>query len=191
MNWINEQGDFRSPCYLTFEQADSQYRPGSGIVSPARTPEARGLARRSTVDFSDGASPVSHGIYANRNEAENAEGSLDNVPGAFTFYIGPTGTSDAYLLRRQAFLENNCTSTVATGLKFRLTEKLTPGNTIKQPSDPTALPPTIFGITDHAIIESAEPSRQSKAVDRCLARTVDDSRARYCLATSPTLYPFH
>ncbi|PVI00236.1 hypothetical protein DM02DRAFT_708716 [Periconia macrospinosa] len=64
---------------------------------------------------------------------EYRQQSLEYIPGAFTFYIGPTGTSDAYLLQRQSFVE------------------------IGRSTGTAALPPTVFGITDYSIIDNAEP----------------------------------
>jgi hypothetical protein len=71
--------------------------------------------------------------------------TLENLPGAFSFYVGPTGTADLSLLRGQNEALSKHTKSIASGLSFRRTstDALDTG--------------AIFGITEHRLIENAVP----------------------------------
>ncbi|KAL3479625.1 fungal-specific transcription factor domain-containing protein [Aspergillus californicus] len=75
------------------------------------------------------------------------DGSLEFVPGAFTFYIGPTGVSDVHLLSRETY-NDGLSEPRVNGLRYRL---MNPSATYTPSSQ------TIFGITDHALLHQAEP----------------------------------
>ncbi|KAJ5724997.1 uncharacterized protein N7483_006354 [Penicillium malachiteum] len=78
--------------------------------------------------------------------------SLESIPGAFSFYIGPTGTSDIHVLTHQPYDAQNVSLPNVNGLRYRIMS--TPSQK-KDAKDFT--PPTVFGITDHALLTKAEP----------------------------------
>lgn len=144
----------QTPLSPDFEVANHQEWFDEGALSSLGTPQ------RLNESFDDTENSVTNRTNAPCSEAFGSQHmqSLEHVPGAFTFYIGPTGASDLYLLQRQEFAQNSCTSNVATGLKFRLAEKLSRDpRGPDHPEDGNRLPPTIFGITDYSIIDNAEP----------------------------------
>ncbi|KAL2835355.1 fungal-specific transcription factor domain-containing protein [Aspergillus pseudoustus] len=98
--------------------------------SPSSTASSASLSRRDSLD-----SPC-------------IEGSLEFVPGAFTFYIGPTGVSDVHLLSREYYNEQLHSSPRVSGLRYRLMNPVSRYNPASH---------TIFGVTDHALIHKAEP----------------------------------
>lgn len=79
---------------------------------------------------------------------QSHETSLEFVPDAFTFYIGPTGVSDIHLLDSQPYDEKNVSRLNVKGLRYRLLNPSSRGE-IK--------PSTIFGITDRSLLDKAEP----------------------------------
>ncbi|KAL2833860.1 fungal-specific transcription factor domain-containing protein [Aspergillus cavernicola] len=84
-----------------------------------------------------------------QRESPPIDGSLEFVPGAFTFYIGPTGVSDIHLLSRESYDEQLLSEPRVSGLRYRLM------NSLSSPYHPSEH--TIFGITDHALLHQAEP----------------------------------
>ncbi|KAL4863953.1 hypothetical protein BDV12DRAFT_201596 [Aspergillus spectabilis] len=106
-----------------------------------------------TLDMSS-QSPVSSGSpmslpqeKMNTYEGPPIAGSLEFVPGAFTFYIGPTGVSDGHLLSRENYNEQLLSEPRVSGLRYR---RMNPNPTYNAEN-------TIFGITDHALLHKAEP----------------------------------
>ncbi|KAL4784163.1 fungal-specific transcription factor domain-containing protein [Aspergillus varians] len=83
----------------------------------------------------------------NSDEDPPIAGSLEYVPGAFTFYIGPTGVSDVHLLSRENYNEQLLSEPRVSGLRYR---RMNPNPTYNAEN-------TIFGITDHALLHRAEP----------------------------------
>jgi hypothetical protein len=80
--------------------------------------------------------------------------SLEFIPDAFSFYIGPTGVSDVHLLSQQQYDEHNISRPKVRGLKYRVMD----ADDRKTPRTKTDfVPPTIFGITDRALLDKAEP----------------------------------
>ncbi|KAL4954527.1 fungal-specific transcription factor domain-containing protein [Aspergillus filifer] len=77
------------------------------------------------------------------------DSSLEFVPGAFTFYIGPTGVSDVHLLSRESYNEHLLSEPRVSGLRYRLMNPM--GFSFNAANN------TIFGITDHALLHNAEP----------------------------------
>ncbi|KAJ9633471.1 hypothetical protein H2204_007021 [Knufia peltigerae] len=97
--------------------------------------------------------------------------SLESIPDAFSFYIGPTGTSDIYLLRRQTFLNSSLSANVASGIKFQLTEKPDRRSNLSDQNPCIGefeglgpLPPTIFGVTDNSLVANAEPRESPEVI---------------------------
>lgn len=86
--------------------------------------------------------------------------SLELVPDAFSFYIGPTGAADVHLLAREDFDSNNITRPKIPGLKYR---RLQSSSTSR--SSILDLHPTIFGITDQSLLKKAEPRADEDAIE--------------------------
>jgi hypothetical protein len=110
----------------------------------------------------------------------DVEGSLEFVPGAFSYYIGPTGVSDVHLISREPYDAANLTRTRVNGLRYRRMDSATAsattitgvsiaGTNATAASEPssTSAPggPTIFGITDQSLLAKAEPRSQTSASD--------------------------
>lgn len=94
--------------------------------------------------------------------------SLDRLSESFSFYIGPTGTSDTSLLTRHANDFRGPPKNVATGLSFRPVSADFQNNS------------TIFGITEHSLIETVEPRPTTEQVQQAWAElwsTVDRKAA--------------
>lgn len=88
-------------------------------------------------------------------ELPSMHGSLEEIPGAFSFYIGPTGAADVHLLNREAYDANDVARPRLSGLKYRrLGRQSSRGNN-----------PTIFGITDLNLLENAEPRVESSTIE--------------------------
>ncbi|EPE04738.1 fungal specific transcription factor domain protein [Ophiostoma piceae UAMH 11346] len=84
-------------------------------------------------------------------------GSLEVLSGAFSFYIGPTGVSDALLLQREAYGDGGVAPASVRGLQYRRVAHLNDDS------------PVLFGITDHALIEKAEPKSEPAAMEEAWA----------------------
>ncbi|KAH8695471.1 fungal-specific transcription factor domain-containing protein [Talaromyces proteolyticus] len=87
-------------------------------------------------------------------ESEMQQTSLEFIPDAFSFYIGPTGVSDIHLLSQQQYDERKISRLKVRGLKYRVID---PESGDKTMDDNNFVPPTIFGITDRALLDKAEP----------------------------------
>ncbi|KAK4868612.1 hypothetical protein LT330_006814 [Penicillium expansum] len=72
---------------------------------------------------------------------------------AFSFYIGPTGVTDIHILSHQQYNDQNVSLPKVNGLKYRIMDN--PGQ--KEMATVDFSPPTVFGITDHSLLEKAEP----------------------------------
>ncbi|KAH8655401.1 fungal-specific transcription factor domain-containing protein [Xylariales sp. PMI_506] len=79
------------------------------------------------------------------------DGSLEYLPGAFSFYIGPTGVTDVHLLAREPLNASNLTEARMNGLRYRRMES---GTTSGFSGDAG---PIFFGITDRALLDRTEP----------------------------------
>lgn len=99
----------------------------------------------------------------NENEPTTNHGSLDVLPGAFSFYVGPTGAADVHLLNREEFDVNDVARPRVTGLKYRRLEK------VKAYSGALYSHPTIFGITDRSLLDGAEPRVEKQAIESAWA----------------------
>lgn len=99
----------------------------------------------------------------NRQEPVTNHGSLDVLPGAFSFYVGPTGAADIHLLNREAFDAENVTRPRVTGLKYRRLEEARTRNGALYSH------PTIFGITDQNLLDNAEPRVETQAIETAWA----------------------
>lgn len=86
--------------------------------------------------------------------------SLELVPDAFSFYIGPTGTADIHLLRREDYDSSNITRPKIPGLKYRRLEQTT-----YAVRDDLGQHDTIFGITDQSLLRKAEPRVDADAIE--------------------------
>uniref|UniRef100_A0A093VFR4 Transcriptional activator protein DAL81 n=1 Tax=Talaromyces marneffei PM1 TaxID=1077442 RepID=A0A093VFR4_TALMA len=90
--------------------------------------------------------PVHNNPFGQQHQSH--ETSLEFVPDAFTFYIGPTGVSDVHLLDSQPYDEKNVSRLNVKGLRYRLLNPSSRGE---------IAPSTIFGITDQSLLDKAEP----------------------------------
>jgi hypothetical protein len=81
-------------------------------------------------------------------------GSLEVLPGAFSFYIGSTGVSDALLLQREPYDADGVTPATVKGLQYR---RVAPPQSETRRESLRESGPVLFGITDHALLEKAEP----------------------------------
>lgn len=77
--------------------------------------------------------------------------TLENIPGAFSFYIGPTGVSDVHLLLRQLHDVGDISLDIAKGLNVRTVDQ-TPGDQLQKSTSA----PVIFGVTDKTLVETVE-----------------------------------
>jgi Fungal specific transcription factor domain len=110
-------------------------------------PERMSLPRH----LEDAAGPISN--PAARSTTNQT--SLEFIPDAFSFYIGPTGVSDIHLLSQQQYDERKISRPNVRGLKYRVIDsKSRAGENI---NDYNFVPPTIFGITDRVLLDKAEP----------------------------------
>lgn len=85
--------------------------------------------------------------------------SLELVPDAFSFYIGPTGAADVQLLRKAKFDSRSVTRSQLPGLDYRRIKQTRSSEGTLYPEDP------IFGITDKSLLENAEPRLDGRAID--------------------------
>ncbi|KAL5335971.1 fungal-specific transcription factor domain-containing protein [Aspergillus crustosus] len=146
-------GPRKRPALAAFkgvqEYADSQ------LLLPEIIPREAGQFDPTEVPALDMSShsPVSSGSPMSLqermtfHEGPPISGSLEFVPGAFTFYIGPTGVSDVHLLSRENYNDQLLSEPRVSGLRYR---RMNPSPTYTADN-------TIFGITDHALLHKAEP----------------------------------
>ncbi|KAH0421405.1 Zn(2)-C6 fungal-type DNA-binding domain [Colletotrichum camelliae] len=80
--------------------------------------------------------------------------SLEAIPGAFSFFIGPTGAADIHLLNREQYDAHDVARPRLSGLQYR---RLKQGASQKSP--------VIFGITDQELLANAEPKVESSIID--------------------------
>lgn len=109
------------------------------------------LGRETPLD-STGPEPSQHMSWSPQDSlstSPNKVSTLESLPNAFSFYIGPTGTSDISLLSQYAN-----TKQVAPGLSFRTV------------SDDSTKNSTIFGITEYRLIDAVEPKPGKNEVER-------------------------
>ena len=86
--------------------------------------------------------------------------TLENIPGAFSFYIGPTGVSDVHLLLRQLDGVSEYSLDIATGLTIRTVDQ------VQGQSQNSLSTPVIFGVTDKTLVETAEPRAAKSELER-------------------------
>ena len=96
---------------------------------------------------------------ASKNETTKRT-TLENIPGAFSFYIGPTGVSDVHLLLRQLDGLGDVSLDIATGLNVRTVDQV-PGR-LQQPVSA----PVVFGVTDKTLVQTAEPRAPKSDLER-------------------------
>ena len=109
--------------------------------------------------FTDSQTTAAVSGSASRNETTKRT-TLENIPGAFSFYIGPTGVSDVHLLLRQLDGVSDASLDIATGLNVRTVDHI-PGQ-----SQNSVSTPIIFGVTDGTLIETAEPRAAKSELER-------------------------
>ncbi|KAJ5394827.1 uncharacterized protein N7487_009130 [Penicillium crustosum] len=107
---------------------------------------------RSSLSSSPGRSPPTRKRPAPRDSPAQVD-SLEFIPEAFSFYIGPTGVSDIHILSHQQYNDQNLSLPKVNGLKYRIMHN--PGQKERETVDFS--PPTVFGITNHSLLEKAEP----------------------------------
>ncbi|KAL6850591.1 hypothetical protein ACO1O0_007715 [Amphichorda felina] len=136
---------------------DGLFRSPRGNISQSSPQSDSSLSRNSnSAQSRDGPSPnvsVPEGLPSTGE-------SLELVPDAFSFYVGPTGAADVHLLRRQEFDSNNMTRPKIPGLKYRRLEPTTTAT-----DDGLDQQATIFGITDQSLLLKAEPRADNGALD--------------------------
>jgi hypothetical protein len=96
---------------------------------------------------------------ASRNDGMQCT-TLENIPGAFSFYIGPTGVSDVNILLRQLDDAGDVSLDLAAGLNIRTVDQV-PGHPQKSLSGPV-----VFGVTDETLVETAEPRASKTDLER-------------------------
>lgn len=110
------------------------------------------LHSRSSLSSSPGRFPPSQKLVAT-SDSPSQINSLEFIPDAFSFYIGPTGVTDIHILSHQQYNDQNVSLPKVNGLKYRIMDN--PGQ--KEMATVDFSPPTVFGITDHSLLEKAEP----------------------------------
>ncbi|OKL63407.1 hypothetical protein UA08_01770 [Talaromyces atroroseus] len=95
----------------------------------------------------DPMSPLQTTAIATNHAHPTHQASLEFIPDAFSFYIGPTGVSDIHLLSQQQYDEQNISRPKVRGLKYR----------VLGGENATDCHSTIFGITDRSLLDKAEP----------------------------------
>ncbi|KAI3073601.1 transcriptional regulator family: Fungal Specific TF [Penicillium roqueforti] len=140
-------------------------------ISPQRSdsPVSRygtaGVGSRGSISSSPEMSPPSRERPAFRDSPSQVD-SLEFIPGAFSFYIGPTGVSDIHILSHQAYDGQNVSLPKVNGLKYRIMD-----NAHQKEGKPFELShPTVFGITDHSLLEKAEPKLDPQLTDNAWPR---------------------
>ncbi|KAJ5272919.1 hypothetical protein N7478_008044 [Penicillium angulare] len=78
--------------------------------------------------------------------------SLEDIPNAFSFYIGPTGVSDVHVLSNQPYDSENVSLPKVNGLRYRIVNSSVGDN-----NEHLSTTRTVFGITDHSLIDKAQP----------------------------------
>ncbi|KAJ9143868.1 Aldolase-type TIM barrel [Pleurostoma richardsiae] len=150
-NFASDPGPFALETFGAFHD------PFGTVPEP---PEALSAPRTSSSSSTGSvASPLVQDVQHSQTAQQTRAESLEFLPGAFSFYIGPTGVSDVYLLSREAYDERNVTKPRVSGLKYRR---------LGRPAiseDKVVDQPTLFGITDKNLIERAEPRLDSQEVD--------------------------
>lgn len=98
-------------------------------------------------------------------EPFTTQGSLEVLPDAFSFYIGPTGVSDALLLQREPYGAGGVAPASVKGLQYRRVAQPagteTRSDTLNESVGESG--PVLFGITDHALLHKAEPKPDATA----------------------------
>ncbi len=98
-------------------------------------------------------------------EPFTTQGSLEVLPGAFSFYIGPTGVSDSLLLQREPYGAGGVAPASVKGLQYRCVAPPAWTATHDEAVNESVRDngPILFGITDHALLDKAEPKPDSAA----------------------------
>lgn len=91
--------------------------------------------------------------------------SLESIPNAFSFYIGPTGVSDVHVLANQPYDNENVSLPKVHGLRYRIVN-----SSVGDVNEHTSIPRTVFGITDHSLIDKAQPRLGSDGLENAWAR---------------------
>lgn len=161
-------------------QSDDALSPEEGLLDAiieweSRSPQTShsslsqdGTTRRdsqSSVSFTSGRSPSIQKRPASSDSPDQVD-SLEYIPGAFSFYIGPTGVSDIHILSHQPYNDQNVSIPKVNGLKYRIMDN--PHQ--KQRKTLDLSPPIVFGITDHSLLEKAEPKLDPQLTDNAWPR---------------------
>lgn len=123
-------------------------------------------------------SPAPIGIMPSDNVASPGKTSLSSqsleyISNAFSFYIGPTGVSDIHVLSNQPYDSQNVSLPKVHGLRYRIMDSST-----GKPDNQNPTSRTVFGITDHTLIDKAQP--------RLNPRELQDAWARLWAMVEPT-----
>lgn len=143
-----------------------ELEPGSPQTSHSSISQD-GTARRdsrSSISSSSGRPPSRKRLAS--SDSPSQIDSLESIPGAFSFYIGPTGVSDIHILSHQPYNDQNVSIPKVNGLKYRIMDN--PSQ--KQRKTVDFSPPTVFGITDHSLLEKAEPKLDPQLTDNAWPR---------------------
>ncbi|KAF4916897.1 hypothetical protein CGCVW01_v009939 [Colletotrichum viniferum] len=132
----------------------------AGIETPSQT-SSRGndssqVSPESNFEHSRARESQQEALNHSAAEAESLplQRSLEAIPGAFSFFIGPTGAADVHLLSREQYDGHDIARPRLSGLQYRL---------LKQ--DASQKSPVIFGITDQELLANAEPKAESSIID--------------------------
>ncbi|KAH9236665.1 hypothetical protein K456DRAFT_1942649 [Colletotrichum gloeosporioides 23] len=132
----------------------------AGIETPSQT-SSRGndssqVSPESNFEHSRARESQQEALNHSAAEAESLplQRSLEAIPGAFSFFIGPTGAADVHLLSREQYDGHDIARPRLSGLQYRR---------LKQ--DASQKSPVIFGITDQELLADAEPKVESSVID--------------------------
>lgn len=144
---------------------DPPFLAGNRVASAGTETPSQNSSRDN--DFSQASPQSNHGLYLAR---ESQKGTLDHpatlienrplhrsleaLPGAFSFFIGPTGAADIHLLNREQYDDHDVARPRLSGLQYRR---------LKQ--DASQKSPVIFGITDQKLLANAEPKVECSVID--------------------------
>ncbi|KAJ5387964.1 hypothetical protein N7509_010505 [Penicillium cosmopolitanum] len=138
--------------------------PPTSMSAPDLNLTAR-IDSRGSIASSSGESPPSRRGPVSRDSPSRMD-SLESIPGAFSFYIGPTGVSDIHILSHQPYDDQNVSLPKVNGLKYRIMN----GSRQKNDESFDLSPPTVFGITNHSLLAKAEPKLDPELLDNAWPR---------------------
>ncbi|KAJ5087251.1 hypothetical protein N7456_010867 [Penicillium angulare] len=162
-NGLNQEGMGFSVCEQHTQLSIHSPQSGSDLAIPS-------VSAYSSPDMQMSPQPVSVNVLPFDNPPLPGSDpprvhSLENVPNAFSFYIGPTGVSDVHVLSNQPYDTENVSLPKVNGLRYRIVNSSVGDNNQYKP-----IPRTVFGITDHSLIDKAQPRLGSDGMEHAWTR---------------------